>query len=160
MDLFDPVDRAMYDTVHEFVDRGGKRRGAVALAPKVGMQPGTLSNKVNPLMDTHQLGVRESLPLQLATKDFRILQACAQVLGHCVYALPDDCENTSDVELLSQYAEFHATVGLHSTSIRDALKDGRIQSSEVAAVRQAFDSLVRSGLCVLLRLEALTDVSA
>jgi len=156
MELFDRLDRMMYDTVHDYVDRRTRTRGAVALAPKVGLQSGTLSNKVNPTIDTHQLGLRESVPLQLAAKDFRILQAYASALGHCVYALPDDCVG-SDVELLTQYADFHVTVGKHSGVIRESLRDGRINPAEIAAVRGAFDDLVRAGLCVLLRLEALAD---
>lgn len=156
MDLYDRLDRAMYGTVHEHVDRATRSRGAVALAPRVGLQPGTLSNKVNPTVETHQLSLRESIPLQLVANDFRILHAYASALGHCVYALPADCKH-SDVELLTQYAEFHARVGMHSGSIREALQDGRISDAEIACVRQAFDDLVRAGLCVLARLEALAD---
>lgn len=155
-DLYDPVDRAMHQTVHEFVDVKTRSRGAVALAPKMGLQPGTLSNKVNPTIDSHQLGLRESIPLQLTAGNFTILHAFAAALGHCVYPLPGDCV-ASDVELLTQYAEFHARVGMHSGSIREALRDGRISADEVANVRQSFDDLVRAGLCVLLRLEALAD---
>lgn len=155
-DLFDRLDRALYDTVHGYVDRKARSRGAVALAPKVGLQPGTLSNKVNPQMDTHQVGLRESIPLQLAAGDYRILAAYASVLGHVVYALPGDAI-ASDLELLTQYSEFHANVGKHSGVIREALRDGRISAAEIASVRQAFEELVRSGLSVLHRLEALAD---
>lgn len=155
-DLFDRLDRALYDTVHGYVDGKTRSRGAVALAPKIGLQPGTLSNKVNPQMDTHQVGLRESIPLQLATADYRVLHVYASVLGHCVYPLPDNAV-TSDMELLTQYAHFHATVGKHSGVIREALRDGRISAAEIGCVRQAFDELVRSGLSVLHRLEALAD---
>jgi len=44
-------EQAAYATVHGFVGRGG-RRGAAALAPVLNMTPRSISNMVNPDVDT------------------------------------------------------------------------------------------------------------
>jgi hypothetical protein len=146
------IDRAVYDTVHGYFDPRTGQRGAVALAPKLGMQPGTLSNKANPLQE-HQLTLRESASLQLGADDFRILKAYAASLGHAVYALPP--QNVSDVELLNQYAAFHAAVGEKAEALRAALGDGRIDQAEVEAVKRAVYEVAATGLAVVARLEVL-----
>ncbi len=152
-DLVGPLDTAIYETVAAFVDPLTKQRGATALAPRIGMVPGTLANKANPLQD-HQLTLRESVPVQLTTSDFRILYAYAQVLGHAAYPLPE-ADKVSDVELLNTYCDLHARVGTLALQIRSSLKDGRVTQDELPALRTAFDALVRAGLGVLSRIEAL-----
>ncbi|MBN8922383.1 MAG: hypothetical protein BGP10_12255 [Rhodanobacter sp. 68-29] len=86
-ELYGSVENAIYQTVNGYVDPATRRRGAVALAPQVGMLPATLSNKANPLQD-HQLTLRESIPVQLVANDFQILHAYAQTLHHVAYQLP------------------------------------------------------------------------
>jgi hypothetical protein len=117
------------------------------------MVPGVLSNKANPMQD-HQLTLRESVPLQLAAADFHILHAYSHVLGHCAYRLPD-ADSVSDVELLNTYCDLHAKVGTLALQIRSTLKDGRITEAELPPLRSAFDDLVRAGLGVVARIEAL-----
>lgn len=154
-ELFGSVETAIHDTVTGFVDPVSKQRGAVALAPMLGMQPGTLSNKANPQQD-HQLTLRESIPLQLVARDFRILHAYASTLHHVAYPLPVESD-AGDVELLDQYAELHAELGVMAQAVRDSLRDNRVQSDEVQRIRAAFDASARAGLCLIARLEALVD---
>lgn len=152
-DLVGAVDAAVYSTVNDYVDPVTKQRGATALAPKVGMKPGTLSNKANPLQDA-QLGLCESVPIQLAAGNFEILYAYAQQLGHCAYALPR-AENVDDLELLDTYCELHQKVGLLAANLRSALRDRRVTRDELPPILQSFDQLVRAGLGVIARMEAL-----
>lgn len=154
-DAFDRLDRAIHATVHEYQDGRTRQRGAVALAPRVGMQAGTLSNKANPTIDTHQLGLRESIPLQIAAHDFRILHEYALALGHVAYRLPDSAAHVSDLALLDDYSAFHAAVGRKAQAIRSALADGRIERAEVDDIRGEFESAVCAGLELLARLEVL-----
>jgi hypothetical protein len=156
-ELFDGLDRAVYDTVHGYVDPATRQRGAVGLAPRINLQPGTLSNKANPTMETHQLSLRESVPVQLQANDFRILQAYSLLLGHVCYQLPAADAKASDVELLDQYAQFHSAVGEKATAIRTALADGDISPAEMTDIRARFEAMVRCGLGLLSRLEALCD---
>lgn len=151
--LFGALDSAIYRTVNGFVDPVTRGRGATALAPRLNIAAGTLSNKANPTQE-HQLGLRESISLQLATLNFDILYAYTGALGHVAYRLPD-ADHQGDVELLDSYCELHARVGRLATEIREALVDSRITFEEVAAIRVAFDFLVRAGLGLVNRIEGL-----
>lgn len=151
--LFGALDSAIYETVNGFVDPVTKGRGATALAPRLNIAAGTLSNKANPTQE-HQLGLRESLSLQLATMNFEILYAYNAALGHVGFRLPD-AESFGDVELLDTYCELHAHVGRLAMEIRNALVDQAITREEVRAIRLAFDRLVRAGLGVINRIEGL-----
>ena len=69
-------------TATDYVDpqtQDPRSRGSRALAPKVAMLPGTLSNKANPNCE-HQLSLRESIPVQLVSNKFSILHAYARSL--------------------------------------------------------------------------------
>lgn len=153
-DLFGPLDSAIHATVHEYVNPLTRQRGAVALAPRVGMPAGTLSNKANPTMPDHKLGLVESVVVMISSDDYRILHALNAAVGHCGYRLPPH-SNSSDVEILDAYAAAHEKTGLKARAIRDALKDGNITTSELADVRLKFDDEVRAGLEMISRLEAL-----
>lgn len=155
-DLFGPLDTAIYETVNGYVDPVDRRkRGAVALAPMLGKQPGTLSNKANPEQG-HQLTLRESIPLQLVARNFAILHAYSSALHHVAYALPET-GNASDMELFDQYAEMQAELGRMAQELRDTLRDRRVTSEEVQRIRAAFERAVGAGLGLLTRLEALVD---
>lgn len=153
-DLFGQLEIAIHDTVSEFRCPRTRSRGAVGLAPHLGMQPGTLSNKANPSMETHKLALTEAVPLQLAANDFRILHAFAADLGHCAWPLPD-ASQASDMAVLDAYAEVHARAGEKCRAIRDALADNRITRAELQEIRALFDQEVRAGLELIARLEAL-----
>lgn len=154
-DVVNPISRAAHELVHGFHDQRTGRRGAAALAPRVGMNPGTLSNKVNPLQE-HELTLTESVQLQVAASDYRILHAYAAVLGHAVYELPATGD-LGDIELLTRYTEYHARVGQQAAEIRRALADRRVTAAEVAAVKEAFREVIAAGLALLVRFDALVD---
>lgn len=150
-DVFGDLARAVYETVHGFQDRKTGKRGAVALAPRLGIIPGTLANKANPLQES-ELTLSEATAVQLAAQDFRILRAMAWELGHATYSLPE--VGVSDMEILTQYTEFHVAIGAKATAIRAALADG-CTPEELAAVRRALEASIRAGLGLLARLEVL-----
>lgn len=153
-ELFGRLDVAIYDTVHGYRDTATRERGAMALGPKIGIPPGTLSNKANPAMPDHKLGLAESVTLQLVADRFDILHAYAASLRHCAWPLPAHSD-ASDVELLDAYTKVQEEAGCKARAIREALKDGRVTAEEVATVRARFDNEVRAGLELLSRLEAL-----
>jgi hypothetical protein len=155
-ELFGQLDTAIYETVHGYRDPVTRSRGAAALAPKLGMPPGSLSYKADPTNTSAKFGLIESVTTQLVAGDFQILHAYTAVLGHCAWCLPPH-SNASDVELLEAYASVHAQMGQMATAIRDALSDRRVTRVEVAAIRMHFDAQVRAGLELLARLEALAE---
>lgn len=156
LELFGQLDTAIYDTVHGYRDAASRTRGAVALAPKLGMPPGTLSNKADPTNTGAKLGLVESVTLQLVANDFQILHAYNAVLGHCAWRLPVD-SSAGDVELLDAYAAMHEQCGRMAVAIREALADRRVTTDEVARIRQHFEAEVRAGLELLARLQAIAE---
>lgn len=155
-ELFGQLDTAIYDTVHGYRDPVTRLRGAVALAPKLGMPPNSLSNRVDPTNAAAKLGVIESVTMQLVANDFQILHAYNAVLGHCAWRLPAD-SRAGDVEVLDAYAAMHEQSGRMALAIREALADRRITPAEVARIRSHFHAEVRAGLELLARLEALAE---
>lgn len=153
-ELFGRLDTAIYETVHGFRPSSGPERGSIALAPRCGMNPGTLSNKANPEIHTTHLGLAESIPVQLVAKNFSILHAYSSALGHATYRLPEH-SNASDVEILDAYAKVQERCGLKARAIRDALRDGNVTHAEVAAIRECLDNEIRAGLELMCRFESL-----
>lgn len=150
--LLNPVQLAAYQLVHEF--RARNTRGAAALAPLVGMHPGTLANKVNPMQDA-SLTLAESMQLQAAAQDYRVLHAYALALGHAAYQLPDSL--VSDLELLTKYSEYHERIGAQSAAIRRALSDGRVTQEEVFRIRQDLQGVIAAGLALQARFDAIAE---
>jgi len=147
--MFDPIEKAIYDTVHDFPG------GAVKLAPRVNMNSGTLQNKADPRME-HQLTVREALAIQTTTGDVRILRAEAQVLGYVCIAL-GDFSGVDDIELLNAYAAWTSEIGSTAASIVEALADRRVTRREYEAVNREMFADAQRAFEFLARLEALID---
>lgn len=149
--FFSPLDQAKYDVVHQFPNGG-----AVRLGPLVGIKPGTLSNKVNPQLETHHLTVDEAVAIQNAAQDFRILYAEAELLNHAAIPL-GNYNNVSDVELLNVYARLHAEIGDLAESINDALDDHRITREDFNTIAKEGGQMVQAWLELRARLEGLID---
>ncbi len=151
MEQFSDLDRAKHAVVHEF-----KPRGALSLGPLVGINPGTLSNKVNPTVETHHLTVDEAIRIQAVAKDYRILQAEARLLHHVCIPIPD-FSGVSDLALLDAYAAWTAEIGETAQAIRRGLEDRVFSRKEAAAVRrEMFEDFARA-LELLNRLEAIAE---
>ena len=149
-DFYSPLDVAKYRVVHDYPG------GAVALAPRAGMKPGTLSNKVNPQVETHHLTVDEAVAIQAAAGDCRIHEAEGYVLGRASVPL-GDFAGTSDVELLELYADLHAQMGDVAREIRDALADRRITRREFNRIDREILGATQALFALRARLQGLAD---
>jgi hypothetical protein len=149
-DMFDPIDDAIYRVVHDFPP------GAAQLATRVNISVLDLHNKAVPGREFKPLTVKEALAIQTAAGDVRILQAEAQTLGQ--FCLPvQDFSDLPDVELLSGYADWHASYGALLLSVTHALADGHVSRDEVNDLRQVLQQDAARGHALLARLEALID---
>ncbi len=152
--MYSPLDDAMYKTVHGY----GKAKdgGAVKLAQLVGMNAGTLSNKVNPAMETHKLSVTESVAIQNTTQDYQILYAEASALGHVCVQMPDTtC--VGDVALLNSYTKLHAEIGDLAQAINDALDDRQVTRKELNRISKEGTESIQAYFQLMHRLEAIID---
>jgi len=153
--LYSQLDEAKHAVVHDYLrDRNSRQRGASALAPLVGMNPGTLCNKVNPLIDTHHLTVDEAVAIQNAAHDYRILEAEANTLGFIILPV-GDFDLVSDMELLDAYTALHERLGCHAKTLHETLADGKVERSEAEQVRRALFEAIQEGFELQRRLEGL-----
>lgn len=147
--MIDVIDEAIYDLIHNF------KGGAPALAPLVGIRPGTLMNKANPDQD-HQLTVREGVVIQQAQRKYHLLHAESLLLNHVAIPL-GGYSDTSDIELLNTYAWLHEQIGALATTIRCALDDNIIIPSELRHIKKHGRAVVRAMLEMERRMEALCE---
>lgn len=146
----DDLDSAIHDTVKDFPG------GGVALAGKVGMVAGTLLNKANPGQDA-QLTLRESVPLQLVSADFRILYAYADVLNHVRPVPLGNFKQSTNLDLIHCLTRFHADIGLSAEDLDEALAGKKLTREHVRKVRKHLLCAAQAGHELLLRLEGLCD---
>ena len=144
------LDDAKYDVVHDF-----KPLGAKSLAPLVSMNPGTLSNKVNPSIETHHLTVDEAVRIQAVTRDYRILHAEARALNHVAIPIPES-DFCSDIELLNAYADWTKEIGETAAAIQDLLQ-ARVTPEKMAAVKREIYEDTHTALKMFSRIEQLRD---
>lgn len=96
------VGDAAYNTAHGYP--GGVR----ALALRMGVNPDTLTAKVNPQNTTHHLSLREAVAMQQFSDNTAVLHAMAEALGYaCTRATPDQ-SGGDPVEAVMRYEAAHA----------------------------------------------------
>ena len=149
-DDIDPVERAIYETAHEYPG------GARALAERMGVRPGTFNNKCDPAMAGHRVNLDEARRMMQITGDHRILFAVARELGYaCVQV--GDYSQVSDMELLNAWADWDAERGETVQVIRNALHDHAISGDEIERIRKEMYDDFQKELELLARLEGLKE---
>lgn len=146
-----PVEAAAYAAVHDF------KAGAQVLATQLGMPLSALYNKVNSSLDSHQLTLREAISLMAITRDYRLLGAIAQALGHVAIPVIESDAPTGDAELLSLYARLHRQLGQFSGSIEVALRQGAIVQENIKWIERDFFEAITAGLTFISRLGEIAD---
>ena len=136
---------AAHDVVHE------SPGGVPAVARRMGINPGTLGNEVNPFAETNKLGLVRALGITLTTQDFRILQAFAGLCGHGVFLLPD-LDGVSDEALLDLVLNGQEEVGEFGRLMRAALEDGAISKKEMRRLDEQCRRVIFAFLTLLQRL--------
>jgi len=116
---------AAYQTVHDYPG------GSESLAPRIGMSPAVLRNKVNPNNDTHHLTVREANTIMAFTKDYRMLHALSAEHGFVLQKAEDASAEGTVFQLLLRA---NAAEGDLDKELNDALADGRLTQNELKRV--------------------------
>lgn len=114
--------------------------GVTALAARMGVNAGTLQNKLNPNKSTHHLTLRESVLLQRASSDYQVLEAMAQQLGHACYRVMGHQDGGDPVEA---FMLLQRAVGDFTSANADALH-GKPHSTrnELRRVQAAASELI------------------
>ena len=140
---------AAYVVAHEF-----KPKGAVGLAAKLGVNPGTFLNRVNPERETHFLPLGMAVAMTLAANDFRILHAFADTCGHLAIPKPE-YSRVSDASLLEMVLRRDVRMGALSGVIVSAIDDGAIDAVEMARIVETAYDVVAATLELVERLKGL-----
>lgn len=124
------IQAAAYDTVH------GYKGGATALGAVVDINGKVLSNKVNPNLDTHQLGLLEAVRIMGLSGDHQMLVAQCHQLGYLSPIPRLESTTTADDELLDLLATTFAEAGDVARELQKALADGRVTQAEFSAIEE------------------------
>lgn len=139
---------ASYRVAHDY------KGGAVALAARMGKNPGTLLNKLNPHCETSALSLSDAVAISVVTGDRRICEAFAAVLDCAVIALPDH-EKTSDAALLDLLLERDSAFGEFAGALREAIADGSVSQAEFEILEREGLQAVAALLTLLSRLKGM-----
>ncbi|SDV47930.1 phage regulatory CII family protein [Chitinasiproducens palmae] len=121
------------DATHAMVhDYAG---GSESLAPRIGMSPAVLRNKVNPNNATHHLTVAELDRLIGVTGDVRPLRALVHQHGYVMIPVSaDGC--AADLDVVEHLAVLMVRQGAVGKSVYETLADGRVEQHEVDHVKR------------------------
>lgn len=112
---------AAHKTVHAYPG------GSESLAPRIGMSPAVLRNKVNPNNNTHHLTLAEADEIMSVTEDLRMLQALAANHGRVLHEVEGDDAGEGIMRLVLRV---NRAQGEFSEWLDAALADGRITPNE------------------------------
>lgn len=118
------IQDAAYQTVHDY------QGGSESLAPRIGMSPAILRNKVNPNNTTHHLTLREASALMGVTNDFRILHGLAAEHDH----VAQKCCADDAGSILSAMLVAAAAKGSLASTLSEAMADLKITTNEAALI--------------------------
>ncbi len=146
MDVFE----AAYRVAHDFPG------GAVALAGKMGRNPGTFLNQVNPETETHHLHLGTAVQMQAITGDHRILQAMAGTLNEVCFPLPN-LSRVSDDALLEMLCRIGYEGGDFYRVINLGLQNHRFTRADLAQVRNEGLEFIAAIAETMARMKGLLD---
>lgn len=141
---------AAYAVVHDYPG------GSESLAPRIGMSPAVLRNKVNANCATHHLTLQEASSITGITEDLRIAHAFAAAHGR-VLITPAFGEDVSDMAVLEVMAAMWSTNGELGTAVHHALADGVLTDVELQHVRDAAYALQARIAGLIQRMEAMAE---
>ncbi len=141
---------AAHATVHDYPG------GSESIAPRLGMRPNILRNKVNPHCDTNHLTLSEADKLVSLTGDHRILQALARHHGYVLVPVAFDTP-ASDMAILELVTRVWRTNGDIGKAVDDALIDGHITQRELDNIQQTISNTEQAMHTMLARIKEIAQ---
>lgn len=126
--------------------------GISALAARMGANPHTFQNKLNPNCETHHVYIEDAEAMTTFSQDPQIAQALALACGHvCIPVLP-----SKRGELATEIATVGKEFGDVMAATLKALEDGRVTERELAEFDRQFHEHLAAA--VRLRTELQTRI--
>ena len=154
--VIDPLDAAVHKTVHGYKNPHTGSKGAIGLAPVIGMRPGTVQNKANPTEEYSEFGVKEIRKVMLATNDFGILKQLSMDCGFAAVPVPHN-ENPADMDLLDAHLDWTTEFGETAAEIKTALQDGKLNRAELNKIKKEFYEDFEKGQNLLTLLDGMCE---
>lgn len=130
------VENAAYAVVHATRDR------ARDISERTGINLAVLLNKVNQNNDRNHLMLAESVAIQAACGDHRILFAEADVLGYVCVPKPKPESTISSTSMVSAIATACAEFGDYMRQVDSSTLDGHITFNEQKKLERELGELV------------------
>jgi hypothetical protein len=146
MDVF----QAAYRVAHDY------EGGAVKLAEKMGQNPGTFLNRVNPETETHHLYLATSVQMQVVSGDHRILHAMAGTLGEVCFKIPD-LSHVPDSALLNLVLKIGVEGGEFCRAVNDGLEHKKFTRKDFLLIREEGLQYIAAIAETMARVEGLID---
>jgi hypothetical protein len=142
------IDDAIYHAAHHYPG------GIPALAARMGANPGTLQNKVNPRFTTATPTLRDLEAIVTFTQSPLPAGAIAELCGHIVIpvVLP---AGAGDIEILESITQLATDFGAVCRSVHEALQDRRVTKREIETIERHAQELIGAVQVVLSRMRAL-----
>jgi len=152
MDVFE----AAYRTAHDYEGGAAKKGGAVKLAIRMGQNPGTFLNRVNPEQETHKLWLGDAMLMQVVSGDHRILHAMAAALNEVCYPIPD-LTDVSDQALIELICKIGTEGGHFYQVINAGLSEAKFTRAQFAEIRKEGLEYMAAIAETMARIEGLID---
>lgn len=136
---------AAYHTAHSYPG------GVLALATRMAMNPNTLMSKVDPSKNTHVLGLKEALMMQVMSGDKRVAHSMCAALGGVFIEIEPNESGCSLKEVSKMISEFGETI----IEMQKAVADGVVSANEMARCEKEVAELFASANAALKSLRAL-----
>lgn len=117
------------------------RDSARDIAERTGIKLQVLVNKVSPACDRNHLMLSESLSIQKAAGDFRILHAMADELGFVCVPKPS---SISDDDVAHALAELCAEFGDYLRKVDESMRDGKVTPNERKQLEIELAEMIRA----------------
>ena len=142
---------AAYAAVHDYPG------GSEALAPRLGMVPAVLRNKVNPNNTTHHLTLAEAQRIIGITGDKRMLHALALSSGDLVIEGALDDSPSSDMAIVEAMAALMARHGELGGAIHHAFTDGALTEDEMLRIEGVAYAMRKKVVRLVTRLRGMVE---
>lgn len=156
LDVFEAARRAVYDYVDP---TNPDATGAQAVAKKIGMQPGTLYNKLNLTPHEsmhHKLTMQDVVQILTVTGDLRVISALAHTFNCVCFPVPN-MKNVSDTALLELVNKIGGEGGDFYRALNALLTGKRCKASQVAMLHKEGLEFIGAIVETMARSEGLVD---
>jgi hypothetical protein len=143
----DPLDAAIYHTVHDYVDPVTGRKAVPALSNATGWSKSLLQNYANPNEPSH-FTVKQLRTLILRTGDKRALHQLAHDVGEACFPLLTK-DFPANLDLISAWADWQGEIAETMQNAKTILDDNKVTADEVESLKRELVEDFEKGLMLL-----------